>query len=200
MEEKNLVNEMEENSDNQNSDRSQTHGISNLIPNVHDNKAFEQNEEEATAIIENAMINRHRDKSKEVSQRVVEEDPSEVIGELHSVRDRIKEKVKQSLSHELDKTRDNKSDDDEEVQPGKNDLKLDLSLSTADQAGPSRLSNVTGRTDTSMRESSMQRIKKLQEQSGEQNNYRLKGSSRRDKTRFDMEVNISYIKDLFKFC
>lgn len=154
---------MEENSDNQNSENSSrnSRAISNLIPNVtqYDNRAFDQNEEEATAIIENAMINRHRDKSKEVSKRIIDEDPTEVIGELHSVRDRIKEKVKQSLSNELDKARDAS---DNEGTDGKNDLKLDLSLSTAEQGGPSRLSNTTGRTDTSMRESSLQKIKRIQ--------------------------------------
>ncbi len=72
---------MEVNSDYQNSENSSRSVIHST---QYDNKAFDQNEDEATTIIENAMINRHRDRSKEVSKRIVEDDPSEVMGLFQS--------------------------------------------------------------------------------------------------------------------
>lgn len=163
-------------------------------PQQYDNQAYEDDASETNSNsgksqMKAALIGKHRDKSREVAQRIPEEDPNAVVEELHIVRDRIKDKIKANLKSELllAKTEEaavKESGDDKDK--GKSDLKLDLSLSTAEQAGPSRLSNVTGRTDnTTLRESSAQRAKKIQEQAEEKSNYRLKGTTKRETTRFD---------------
>jgi hypothetical protein len=72
----------------------------------YDNPAFDHNEIEdegssGKSQIQAALIGKHRDKSREVAQRIPEEDPNAVVEELHVVRDRIKEKIKSNLANEL---------------------------------------------------------------------------------------------------
>lgn len=166
----------------------------------YDNQAYEDDQASETSSnsgksqMKAALIGKHRSKSREVAERIPEEDPNVVVEELHMVRDRIKDKIKANLESELlvAKTKEAAVKESTDTDKEKSDLKLDLSLSTADQAGPSRLSNLTGRTE---RESSVQRAKKIQEQAEEKSNYRLKGGAKRETTRFDTE-NTDAKKDL----
>lgn len=161
----------------------------------YDNQAYESDQASETnsnsgkSQMKAALIGKHRSKSREVAERIPEEDPNAVVEELHVIRDRIKNKIKANLESELlvAKTKEAavKESADTDKEKEKSDLKLDLSLSTADQAGPSRLSNLTGRTE---RETSVQRAKKIQEQAEEKSNYRLKGGPKRETTRFDTET------------
>ena len=173
-----LVNEAEEMS--QYTDRSDTittepkrtrRGVASLLSTLrnsteaHDNEAFENEEEnppvsESSRIIQSAIIDKHRNKSREMAQRIVEEDPNEINEQLHHVRDRIKNKIKKNLEKEQSKAEKKGDNEDDEIDTKKkSDLKLDLSMSTNEQhAGASRL---TGRTDTSVKDSTQQRIKKV---------------------------------------
>ena len=59
--------------------------------------SVDQNEKDATTASssDTAIIEAHRDKSRELAQRIGDENPNEVIEELHVVRDKIKDKIKQ---------------------------------------------------------------------------------------------------------
>jgi hypothetical protein len=64
------------------------------------------NENELNKNSQKAIIDNHRDKSREIAQRIGEDNPNEVIDELHLVRDKIKDKIKQSLTDKLEKARE----------------------------------------------------------------------------------------------
>ncbi len=168
--------------------RNQDLESSRLVEPV-DNPAFEDEEHSKTIpktnsrdITESVLASRHRDKSMEVAQRIRDDKPNEVIEELHVVRDKIKGKIKNKLANELEKLREKKSIEEIENKSEENSmLKLDLSMSTTEKTKPSNL------TGLSARESSRQRVRAMQEQTGEKASYRIKGQGRRDATRFDSE-------------
>lgn len=78
------------------------------------------------------MAKKHRDKSRELSEQIVEENPVQVESEIDGIRDRIREKLKLNLLSKLEKVKseDIKSDKDDTL---KLDTKLDLTSSTMDQ-------------------------------------------------------------------
>lgn len=162
-----LVNESETEAASNSSDkpRQKRRGVSKLISNLaqsaisetqYDNQAFDPDPVDTPDSIQSVLANKHRDKSREVATRIPDNDLNEVIDELHVVREKIKEKIKNNISNELDKVKDKQ---ETEESSEKSDLKLDLSLSTAEHTRPS---NVSGRVDSSVRELSLQRIKRIQ--------------------------------------
>ena len=108
------------------------------------------NENELNKNSQKAIIDNHRDKSREIAQRIGEDNPNEVIDELHLVRDKIKDKIKQSLTDKLEKAREHdetaSSEKIEQTKDKHEDLNLDLS--SARYSNPSE----------TLRESSLQRI------------------------------------------
>ena len=111
------------------------------------------NENELNKNSQKAIIDNHRDKSREIAQRIGEDNPNEVIDELHLVRDKIKDKIKQSLTDKLEKAREHdetaSSEKIEQTKDKHEDLNLDLS--SARYSNPSE----------TLRESSLQRINRI---------------------------------------
>jgi hypothetical protein len=111
------------------------------------------NENELNNNSQKAIIDNHRDKSREIAQRIGEDNPNEVIDELHLVRDKIKDKIKQSLTDKLEKAREHdetaSSEKIEQTKDKNEDLNLDLS--SARYSNPSE----------TLRESSLQRINRI---------------------------------------
>jgi hypothetical protein len=111
------------------------------------------NENELNKNSQKAIIDNHRDKSREIAQRIGEDNPNEVIDELHLVRDKIKDKIKQSLTDKLEKAREHdetaSSEKIEQTKDKNEDLNLDLS--SARYSNPSE----------TLRESSLQRINRI---------------------------------------
>lgn len=123
-------------------------------------------------IIQTAIINKHRDKSRELLKNVKDDDPNKVVDELHDVRDRIKDKIKGNMLEQLSIARSESEK--------KDDLKLDLTSSTIEPT----------QGFSTGRESLQQKIKRIQQQAGEKTNaYRTFGGAKRETTRFD-EVGI----------
>ena len=188
----------------------QNNGLQNLIPKIvassdkgEINPAFEREENDnnqtidddaqeeeyeplartaGPQVIQTAIINKHRDKSRELLKNIKEEDPNKVKDELNDVRDKIKDKIKGSFLKQLSAVRQ-----DTDEKPKQSDLKLDL---TAGSTGEATLS--TGR-ETGLSSLIQQKIKKIQQQAGEKTGYRVIGDSKRETTRFD-EVNILFEK------
>jgi hypothetical protein len=77
----------------------------------------------ATQIIQTSIINKHRDKSRELLKNISDDDPNKIVEELHEVRDKIKDKIKDKLIEGLTVAR-------KEEEQKKDDLKLDLTSST----------------------------------------------------------------------
>ena len=111
------------------------------------------NENELNKNSQKAIIDNHRDKSREIAQRIGEDNPNEVIDELHLVRDKIKDKIKQSLTDKLEIAREHdetaSSEKIEQTKDKNEDLNLDLS--SARYSNPSE----------TLRESSLQRINRI---------------------------------------
>ena len=111
------------------------------------------NENELNNNSQKAIIDNHRDKSREIAQRIGEDNPNEVIDELHLVRDKIKDKIKQSLTDKLEKAREHdetaSSEKIEQTKDKNEDLNLDLS--SARYSNPSE----------TLRETSLQRINRI---------------------------------------
>ncbi len=116
-------------------------------------ESFVQNESVETTMNPNtqtAIIENHREKSRELAQRIADENPNEVIEELHVVRDKIKDKIKQSLADQLEKVANHDEIDGEEQKKDKN-TELNLDLASARFSNPSE----------TLRETSLQRIKQI---------------------------------------
>ena len=125
-------------------------------------------------VIQAAIVNKHRDKSRELSRNIKDEDPNKVVDELKDVRDKIKDKIKGSFLQHLSNVRQ----DNTEEKPKESDLKLDLTATM----GEATLS--TGR-ETGLSSLIQQKMKKIQQQAGEKTGYRVIGDSKRETTRFD---------------
>lgn len=150
--------------DNDEENSNQGQGISNLIPNIitkgNDNSPFVNDEENQSENTEkdlssqSAIFNNHRDRSKELTKRIKEEDQNVVVEQLKDVRERIKDKLKSNIIDNLSKVREEgeTSKKDNKI---KEDLKLDLTSSIKDDnLGQTILSG----TDNSIKE----RIKRIQ--------------------------------------
>lgn len=134
-----------------------THILENELSNNEEENVEEENksdnENELNKNSQKAIIDNHRDKSREIAQRIGEDNPNEVIDELHLVRDKIKDKIKQSLTDKLEKAREHdetaSSEKIEQTKDKNEDLNLDLS--SARYSNPSE----------TLRESSLQRINRI---------------------------------------
>ena len=126
-----------------------------FVNNEADENEDDPTKEMASQAIQSAVVNKHRDRSRELSKQMKDEDPNKVVEQLKDVREKIKDKIKTNLVENLAKVRE---DDKEETKTddAKNDLKLDLTSTINDPntLGQTLLSG----TDNSLRE----RIRRIQ--------------------------------------
>lgn len=112
-----------------------------------------------------AISTRHRDRSRDLATKIQEEDPNEVIQDLHIVRDKIKEKITEGLAGQIALIREGKlsRDEDEEEEDevgGKKGLNLESTSSTLVER---RIQSRLSATDSSLKGSTtLSRLRKIQ--------------------------------------
>lgn len=99
----------------------------------YENQAFEDDNSQSTPRNRQVLAKKHRDKSRELSEQIVEENPIQVDSEIDGIRDRIREKLKFNLLSKLEKVKSEEVKNDKE-DTLKLDTKLELTTSTLDQA------------------------------------------------------------------
>jgi hypothetical protein len=100
---------------------------------------------------QNAILTKHRDKSRELATTIKEDDPNKVSERIKGVQDRVRDKLKPLLKEQLEKARQDKE------ATTRSDLQLDLGASSSDlNLTQSRLN-----ASEKAREIAEQRLKKI---------------------------------------
>lgn len=165
-----MTQEQDENEDDNSNTKNLIEGISSMMPSIIQagqvNDGFLNDEENkqdlntdtnpASQVIQSAIVNKHRDRSREISKRIQEEDQNVIVEQLKDVRERIKDKLKSNIIDNLVKVREEGEDADKtsKRETTKEDLKLDLTSSTKDE----NLGTLLSGTDNSIKE----RIRRIQ--------------------------------------
>ncbi|RMZ99667.1 coiled-coil and C2 domain-containing 2A isoform X1 [Brachionus plicatilis] len=149
------------------------------ISTEQENLAYEDDESQSTPRNKQILTKKHRDKGRELSEQIVEENPVQVENEIDNIRDKIREKLRKNLLTKLEKVKseETQSEKDDTLKP---DTKLDLTSSSMEQASLRQ----------SAAEAFKQKMHKLQQQNAEKN-YRLITSSRKDQPGSALDERIS---------